>query len=441
MHVNIRRLLSIVAFIAFIAIAPVIILYAIGYRSISTSLPEPVGVAIINALPKKAIVSINGTTYGTVPRSVPNLVPGIVSVQVAKDGYQPWQKKLEIKPMQATDARNIKLIPNTQDTDELSSEAAIFSISPDASIIAIANAKNEIFFIDQNGKFKTNSIAFKSPITEMIWSNDSSRVLVETKKSGFAILNFSNQTITKSAFILPATDTHPQWDPADNQSILALTNNRELVRYNTITSVSSILDSNCNTYTFSNNQLIYQRVDNTLVKGSFSQDLNQRALSISASANGDLAILLESGELLIADTRNAINSIAGHILSASWSPDGSLLLLQSSPSELDIYNFSNERMRTLPTHESHVLVRLATPILNPSWFPDNAHILYQTGSSLMLSEVDPRDYVISTKIADLPEQAQNNIWIAKDMNSLIHIAQVKNATNLIRTWLVTKDDR
>ncbi|MCE9642747.1 MAG: PEGA domain-containing protein [Candidatus Andersenbacteria bacterium] len=441
MHLNIRRLLSIVAFIAFIAIAPVIVLYAIGYRSVSTSLPEPVGVAIINALPKKAVVSINGTAYGTVPRSVPNLLPGTVEVQVAKDGYQPWQKKLEIKPMQATDARNIKLIPTTQDTDELTADATAFATSPDASIIAIVNAKNEIFFMDQNGKFKTNSIAFKSPITEMVWSNDSSRVLIGTKQSGFTLLQFSNQAITKSAFVLPATDTRAKWDPADNQSILALTSKHELVRYNITTSTSAIIDSNCNTYTFSNNQLIYQRIDNTLVKGSFSQDLNQRALSISASVNGDLAILLESGELLIVDTRNTINSISGHVLSSSWSTDGSLLLLQSSPSELDIYNFSNERMRTLPIHESHVLVRLATTILNPSWFPDNAHIVYQTGSNLILSEVDPRDYVISTKIADLPQQTQNNIWIAKDMNSLIHITQAGNTTNLIRTWLVTKDDR
>ena len=426
---------------AFIAIAPAIVLYAIGYRSITTSIPEPVGVVVVNALPKKSILSVNGTTYGTVPRSVPNLIPGTVDIQIAKDGYQSWQKKLDIKPMQATDARDIKLIPTSQDTDDLTVDATVFSTSPDASMIAIATSKNEVFLIDQNGKFKTNTILFKSPITSMLWSNDSNRILIETKQSGFSLLQFSNQVITKNTSILPATNTHVQWDPADNQSLIAITKKHELVRYSVSTAATTILDTNCNIYTFVNNQLVFQHSDNTIVKGNVPVDINQRALSLVASSNGDIAALLESGELIVIDKSNTPTSVAQHVLSAAWSPDGSLLLLQTSVNELDIYNFSNARMRSIPLHESHVLVRLATAISNPSWFSDNAHVLYQANTNLIFSEVDPRDHVITALIAQIPSQLQNTIWISKDMNSIIHLSQGKNISGLIRTWLVTKEDR
>lgn len=441
MHLNIRRLLSILSFVAFIAIAPAIVLYAIGYRSITTSIPQPVGVVVVNALPRKAVVSVNGTAYGTVPRSVPNLIPGVINVQVSKDGYQSWQKKLEIKPMQATDARDIKLIPTSQDADELASDAALFSISPDTSMIAIGTSKNDVFFIDQNGKFKTNTISFKSQITSMAWSSDSNRILIETKQSGFSLIQFSNQVITRSAFTLPLSDTHAQWDPQDNQSVIALTKKHELVRYSISTAAVTVLDTNCNAYTFINNQLVFQHSDNTLIKGNVSLNINQRALSLSASSSGEIAALLESGELIIIDKNNSSTSVAQHVLSATWSPDSSLLLLQTSANELDIYNFSNAHMKSIPLHESHVLVRLAAVISNPSWFPDNAHVLYQVNTNLMFSEIDPRDYIVTTQIAQLPSQVQHVIRISKDMNSVMHLSQGKNTIDLIRTWLVTKEDR
>lgn len=166
-----------------------------------------------------------------------------------------------------------------------------------------------------------------------------------------------------------------------------------------------------------------------------------RALSLSSSVNGDISAILETGELVIITKNNVVTPIAQHALSAEWSEDGSLLLIQTSPNELDIYNFNNPRMRSIPIHESHVLLRLATTISNPTWFPDNAHVLYQAGNSLMFSEIDSRDHGITTPVAELPTQSVGKFWTAKDMNSIVHLTQQKNTTSLARTWLVTKEDR
>ncbi|MEO6077229.1 MAG: PEGA domain-containing protein, partial [Candidatus Andersenbacteria bacterium] len=367
MHLTIRRLMSIVAFIAFLAIAPVIILYAIGYRSVTTTIPQPVGVVVVNAFPKKSTATVNGTDYGTVPRSIPNLLPGMVDIAVAKDGYQSWQKKLEIKPMQATDARAIRLIPTTPDTDVISSNTTLFSVSNDATTIAIATSKNEVFITDQNGKFKTNSIPLKSAITHIAWSSDSTHILVETKNSGFAVLEFSNQAISKLPFTLPATDTHVTWDPASSTQLIALTKNRELIRYNTVTHESKVEQENVNNYTFTGNQLIFQKIDNTLTRKNNKVELPGRATLLVSSGAEDILAIVDSGELVLVDKNNVVTSIAPHAITATFSPDGSFILFQPSNNELDIYNINNDHVRAIPIRESHVLTRLIQPITGPTW--------------------------------------------------------------------------
>jgi hypothetical protein len=441
MNSTIRRIMSIVAFIAFLAIAPVIILYAIGYRSVTTTIPQPVGVVVVNALPKKSTVSVNGTNYGTTPRSIPNLLPGMVHIEITKDGYQSWQKDLEIKAMQATDARAIQLIPTTPDTDTIAPDVHLFKVSNDGTTVAIATTKNEIFITDQNGKLKTNSIAFKSAITKIEWSSDSTHILVETKSNGFTVLEFSNQAISKLPFTLPATDTHVAWDPANSTHLIALTKNRELTRYDTTTSENKMEQENINEYTFIGNQIVFQKTDNTLVRKNSAIELRGRATLLASSGAEDVIALLDSGELVLIDKNNTVTSIASSAITASFSPDGSFVLFQPSNNELDIYNINNNHVRAIPLHESHVLTRLIQPITNTLWLSDNAHIVYQTDNKLIFSEIDPRDHVIINTIAPAPQQAQSLVWVSKDMTSLLRLSPQKTSADLLKTWLVTKDDR
>ncbi|OGY36938.1 MAG: hypothetical protein A3E36_04595 [Candidatus Andersenbacteria bacterium RIFCSPHIGHO2_12_FULL_45_11b] len=441
MHLPFRRLLLIVAIVAFVAIAPVIVLYAIGYRPVTTTTPQPVGVAIVQTFPRKANVSINGTQYGATPRSIPNLLPGLVTIQVTKDGYQSWEKKLEIKPIQATDARAIKLIPNTPDQDIISADVSLYSASPDSSTIAIATSSNEIFLTDANGKFKTNRIAFKSTITSLLWSPDSVRLFVTTKKSGNAILHFSNQTIEKIPNALPADFQNAAWSASAANTLLASNEKHQLIQYDIEQQTSEVLVTDINNFTLLNGQIVVQKTDNTIILSDSTINVHNIATSFIASSSGDMAIMLDSGELQVLQKDGSILPIAKHALSASWSPDGIMLLVQTSQNELNIYNIGNSLTKNIPQRELHLLTRLSTPIKHAQWLPDNAHIVYETEGNIICSEIDPRDHAITNIITVTPQNNPNLFWTAKDGTSIVHIQKDKDTTNLVRTWLVTKEDR
>ncbi|HSX24493.1 MAG TPA: PEGA domain-containing protein [Candidatus Andersenbacteria bacterium] len=441
MHLPFRRSLLIVAYIAFIAIAPLIILYAVGYRPITTTTPQPVGVLIVNSFPRKATVSVNGTTYGSTPRSIPDLIPGIADVQVIKDGYQSWTKKLEIRPIQATDARAIKLLPTHPDQDIISADAATFSISPDTSTIAIATSSNEVFITDSNGKFKTNSISFTSTIESLLWSPDSTYIIATTARSEHSILHFSNQSLEKIPNSLPSDLQQMNWDTSHMHTLLGITNKHELFQYDVTQQTSIILNSSINNYVEANSQLIIQKTDNTVSKSDSTIDVKKRILSFISSSSGDLAMILDSGELQVLQKDNTILPIADHALSASWSPDGAMLVIQTSDNEIDIYNVNNNQIRTIPFHELHLLTRLSKPIQSPQWFPDNAHILYESDGNIICSEIDLRDHAVTNTINPAPELDSEIVSISKDGTYIIYINKTSSSMNLVRTWLVTKEDR
>lgn len=91
----------------FALIIPVAILYATGYRLTDFALTPTGGVFVVAPVPD-AIVSVNGKQVGTTGLFiksfyVDDLAPGAYVVSVAKDGYYPWAKTLNVEPSLVTD--------------------------------------------------------------------------------------------------------------------------------------------------------------------------------------------------------------------------------------------------------------------------------------------------------------------------------------------------
>lgn len=440
MHLPFRRLLLIFSFGAFIAIAPAIILYAIGYRPITTVTPQSVGVALISTIPRGADISVNGAMYGTTPRSVPNLLPGIADIGVSKNGYQSWNKKLEIKPIQATDARSIKLIPSSPDVELITNDVAIYSVSPDSGAIAVVTPKHLLYVTDANGKFTTNVIPVPSDTTTLRWSDNSSHLLVSGKKSSITIIRFANQKIENITRITPTYLNYAVWSPNATR-ITGISKTNQLQEYDITTGTVTILAPSINAFAYSSGKLVYQNTDNSLVIGSESIDINEKILKLIPSKTRQLAMIVSSGDLITLNNDLATTTIAHHVLSALWSHDGLLLLVQTSPNEVNIYNAGNERLKNLPIHELHLITRLSTPILNSQWLFDNTHFMYEADGHVIMSEIDTRDHVITSAITALQKKSLVSYWIAPDGKSIINMKSLDATTTLVRTWLVTKEDR
>lgn len=117
-----RILYLVISVVAFMLTVPVAVFYATGYRLEEFVLVETGGVYVATSA-ADAVVSINGIEEGTTnlfTRSfyVDNLKEDWYSVQVSREGYHPWVKKLKVEPSVVTDIFAF-LLPQTLSIREI----------------------------------------------------------------------------------------------------------------------------------------------------------------------------------------------------------------------------------------------------------------------------------------------------------------------------------
>ena len=99
MDIKTRRLIYLSLILIFLLAAPIMIFYTAGYRyNWQKNKIEQDGVLIADVIPASAQFLLDGSALSeTRPLRLPNLLPNNYVLQARKDGYFPWQKKLEIK--------------------------------------------------------------------------------------------------------------------------------------------------------------------------------------------------------------------------------------------------------------------------------------------------------------------------------------------------------
>lgn len=434
-----------ISYTTFVIIAPLVILYAIGYRpQVSSPIPRPVGVILADATPKRAQITVNEKEYGTLPRSVPDVEPGMARVQVAKEGYITWQKTLEVKPTQATDIRSIRLLPTTPDTDILAPNIRLFAMSPNNLLIAGVTTKNTLLLMDDTGVNTLPAEQLTERPTALTWSPDGTHLLLTFPKNTYQVVRISDTAMTS----LPTKDltglTNLIWSPTTANTLYGMDKAKAVVSYSLSTGIKEVFVKNVTAYTISNRTMYYQTFENKLVSEQIRSrdprvlidDTGKTLKQISVSSEGTLALLFGDGELIIQKTDGERVSIAPLAENMSWSPDGQLLLVATTPTELNIYNVDNERLFAVPQGQLQLITRLSQPITHPQWFSDSLHILYQTNSTIFLSEIDTRDHAIALPVDTT--KFSFPVSTADDSESVVYLNQ---EGALVKMWLLVEEDR
>lgn len=442
MQLYIRRILLIASYVAFAIIAPLIVLYAMGYRG------KLIGVVLIEAYPKKAAVQVNGKMYGTLPRSIPNLIPGQATIRVTKDGYAPWEKRIEIQPGTATDLRSIKLIPSTPDRDSIVHNSRVFALSPSSSLIANVDAANKLQIHDETGLEITPAISMSQTPIALSWSPDSAYLLASFPKQTYEIFHVQEKSILKINKTIPSGNTQVSWNPTEPSTMFFLTPKHSLVSYNVASGTSESIEQSVNAYTVSNRTIYMQTLENALIskrigttnKTQLIPDTEKGIQKIIPSHNEYTALLFNDGELQLVSKQKEIHHIAFGVHQAIWSPSGDTLLIQSSNEELNTYTPDGITLDTIPVGELHLIVRLSRPVNPIGWLPDNKHIIYETDGNIIVSEIDTRDHAITATVQEA-SLTNPNIFIEQSGKSFISLQKDGTTQSLIRTWLVTKEDR
>lgn len=441
-----RNMLLFSSTVVFLAVAPLIVLYAMGYRMGASPVdPLPLGVLLIETTPRRAQLVVNDIQHGETPRSVSGLIPGDARISITKEGYQEWQKTIRIEPSLLSEFRDIRLFPSDIKKTTIATEVTSFSLSPNRTLVAVLTVDKKLVVVDEEGQLINNPVQLTALPSELLWSPDSTSLLVLYKKGAghiIVVADADQQPIFQKTL---TGIKQAVWDPRVPGRLLLLTTAGELKAYSHVnnstyqiskgvetfaTSSKMIyaVDANgiLNTYTFSGEPTGVVNFNMpSPIEELFITPANKRVVQ---TADKTLYLVPDAGEPL---------KVAEHVLSTGWSPDGQLLYVQPESNELYVYNAGVDRLPWLPIKELQLVVRLSRPIVNPQWFAGGRHLIYQTNDEVMISEVDTRDHALQYRI-DSTNMGDAQTAVGTDGERLFYLSKNKETTELtVASLLVT----
>lgn len=256
-----RITLFISILILFVAISPVVIFYAQGYRFDFEKMNFfRTGGMYLKTTPKKAQIFFNNKKLkDDTPLLINGLLPKNFHVKITKDSFYPWEKYIKIESGLINEMKNIILAPDKIKENALFSPATKIHPSPYKNYGLIISGDNILiigkekqFSINLQNSFQKEQIANALESNQTAWSDDEMKIITYYKQDNY-ILDFSKKTVTHflinknelqksdaDGFIQPS---QIQWHPIINNSILFIYDNR-LYAYDLRDKKSSIIASN-----------------------------------------------------------------------------------------------------------------------------------------------------------------------------------------------------
>ncbi|OGZ34639.1 MAG: hypothetical protein A2Y98_00025 [Candidatus Portnoybacteria bacterium RBG_19FT_COMBO_36_7] len=165
-----RKLIFLGFFLFFLIITPGVILYATGYSfDWENRHFFKTGSLFLRSLPSGAQIKIDGELSGKTPAYINRLNPDPYQIEVSKNGFFTWQKKLIVQEQITTEARNILLVPQkpltrlantnvtstkeyflTQQEKDAQKQAIMVASSTIRDFLSFSVYKNNIYYIQNS---------------------------------------------------------------------------------------------------------------------------------------------------------------------------------------------------------------------------------------------------------------------------------------------------
>lgn len=199
------RLLIFLATFAFISGGTYLMIrYAQGYRPTRTGTIRGTGLLSANSFPTAAEVYINGKLTTATDNTL-NLNPGEYDIEIRKDGYYTWSKKVQIVAELVTET-NAQLFPTSPSLEPLTYTGALMPVpAPDGTKLAFtvasasATAKNGLYVQElSSSPISLNKTARQIARTESnydyttssyTWSPNGSEILVSFTSGSHVLLD------------------------------------------------------------------------------------------------------------------------------------------------------------------------------------------------------------------------------------------------------------
>jgi hypothetical protein len=442
---KIRNIIFIILAVFFLIIAPIIVVYSLGWRFDwqTKKIVQP-GMFYFRVWPKNCQVDVNSNLkkktdifFGSV--LIENLLPEKYDVKIEKDGYYSWEKSLNINKGEVTEAKNITLIPKDPELKIISTKTDEFFFSPDKKLIVTketgengwslkkistdSNVKSQLILqgdlkigsLNQTGK--TEQI----DLIDLSFSNDSKRIILTLgakERIYYFVVDVGSAVITPLDFgktIPEKVFFHTQ----DTNKMLILSNS-ELEEYNiSAKEISEPLIKGVISLYIDNNDIYYLNSEGFVFKtsdlGKTQERINIIPFAVKQESEQDLKVennsifLKEDSSLYILNRDNmSFEKIIDSAAAVKTSDDSQKI---SYFNDHEIWVMFLEKRYDQPPKEAEDKVfinRFSDSIGNLFWYTDN-YLIFNVGDKIKVAEIDDRDKI---NIVDLTEYKSPKIFFA-----------------------------
>jgi len=161
-----RRIIYLIFMAVFLIVLPLIILSATGYRFNSKkNLLQKTGIIFLETKPKNVNVYLNSQLVEqSTPVRLKYLLPNKYEITVSKEGYFPWQKKIDVYDGQTTFLQYVRLFKNNIQPELLMPDEIIGMKKNNDDKLGLVKKNGELWFLsvyDLNSKIEKQ--LFESP--------------------------------------------------------------------------------------------------------------------------------------------------------------------------------------------------------------------------------------------------------------------------------------
>lgn len=412
-----RRVIFYLGSLLFLLLAPLIVLYSLGYNfDLKTGHVVRTGGIFIKTNQNNFRVFINNNavkeggllSFGAL---VTNLAPDLYSVRVEKDGFRPWQRVIHVTPESINEFRSVLLIPEIIEEDEvlnlIQRDLTIeqVEILPESSWVLLRAPERTAFTYFFNLESKVFDAI--EQIENFRWDPESQRLLVKRKGPvRFSIVNLANGRIQESP-LRPPTDvgmvTAADFGESADEFFI-LTNRDILFRFNRAKRTTEPLFSDVHSFHVSGGRILFVTKKGFLSSANFNgeevENLGRKGFYLSdeptrmeMNSYGDAFLIDSAGGFFVRRRgESEVIPISGNIVEAEFSQDGKKLLSWSE-NALEVLWVADEKQA--PFRKSGTRERILSlgeeRLTNAAWFGKNeAHSIFSAGKFIGVVDIDNR---------------------------------------------------
>lgn len=409
-----RRLLYLVFFLIFFASAPIVIKLAEGYKFDWHNFGwQKAGVLFLESKPASAAIYLDGekTDYQTTAR-LKTLLPGEYQVEIKKDGYLSWSKKLKINAGETTFAQYIRLFKENISAEKiLTDKISIISEVIDNKILLATDKDSgaELFLLNlKNDSLKKITRLDFTP-EALILNADGTHFLLEN--------NGAWQLLTQDIFgadktyQLPSSQSSRQkiaFDP-DNSLLVYTLSNLGLEKIdagaqkNIFLTTGKIKDfylpPNENKIYYLKNtgaqtELLVAAKDGSAGEAVAANLPPSSVYKFSPAPSGIINIIdQEKNILYVFDAKQKIfsekNLVISDVNKISWFNNSAPLIYGN---DNEIWTYENAG----GNDKKQLIARLGVKIENFWWYGVPTHLLYLTSDGLFITELITNNFARDT---------------------------------------------